>query len=79
MALNRKQRAGRHAYAVVRVDIFQDETVAWSNRITVKSIEWTEQMAEQEVRRLNGLNAEKQCLYFWQVTRLASPVESAPD
>jgi hypothetical protein len=36
-------------------------------------------MAENEVQRLNELNAEKLCVYFWQVTRLASPGENPSD
>jgi nucleoside diphosphate kinase len=60
----------RHVYAIVRVDIFQGETVDWINRIKVTRVVWDEEQAAAEVRRLNGLNADKGALYFWQTTEL---------
>ena len=37
--------------------------------VTVKEIVTAQQSAEAEVERLNKLNAEKSCRYFWQQTR----------
>jgi hypothetical protein len=48
-----------------------------SNRVTVKKIVWSEEEALAEVARLNQLNAEKGCEYFYQVTRLAKQ-DTAP-
>ena len=37
--------------------------------VTVKEIVTTQMATEVEVERLNKLNAEKNCRYFWQQTR----------
>jgi hypothetical protein len=58
------------AFAIVRVDKFQESTVAPENKITVKKIVWDENIARSEVDRLNAINKEKNCSYFWQVTRV---------
>jgi hypothetical protein len=55
------------AYAVVRVDLATKDDEA---RFTVRKIVWTEELAETEVRRLQELNADKDCRYFWQYTRV---------
>ena len=60
----------KQAYAIVRLDDFQDATVAPENRITVKKIVWEEGTAQAEVERLNELNGDKGCRYFWQATRV---------
>jgi hypothetical protein len=65
------KRRFEHAYAVVRVDLFQGDDVEWNNRVTVKSIEWTREAAEREAERLNRVNNGKQCVYFAQTTRVA--------
>lgn len=62
-------------FAIVRVDLFHGEEVTWENRITVKRIVWSEAIADAEVARLNELNGEKGCVYFWQSVRVA---ESPP-
>jgi hypothetical protein len=53
-----------------------DETVPWPDRITVKSVERTQAIAEFEVHRLSQLNINKGCLYFWQATKLGAPDET---
>ena len=60
------------AFAIVRVEgsLFSDEMVPVGNRITVKRILWNLDVAEKEVRRLNELNGDKGCVYFWQATRV---------
>ena len=60
------------AYAIVRVDLFvsEDET-----RFTVRRIVWSQELAEGEVRRLQEVNRDKDCRYFWQYTR----VDRKPD
>jgi hypothetical protein len=60
------------AFAIVRVDTFhpEDEQPEPRNSITVKRIVWDQATAEAEVARLNGLNGDKGCVYFWQQTRV---------
>ena len=59
-------------YAVVRVDkpfpsfVYEDMPI-W---ITVKEVTWDEEFARSEVDRLNELNADKECYYYWTITRL---------
>jgi hypothetical protein len=55
------------AFAVLRVDpdIRRDE-----DRVTVKEVVWSINDAQNEVDRLNHVNADKGCLYFWTPTRV---------
>lgn len=79
----RKTKSGRIyevAYAIVRVDlylllaeecVFQPEEVdRWGHVIRIKEVVTTLEEAEREVQRLNKLNADKECHYFWQYTHL---------
>ena len=56
-----------HVYAIVRFDRFQDSA---EHSFTVKAIVRSRDIAELEVKRLNEVNADKDCTYFWQITRL---------
>ena len=56
------------AYAIVRVDLFQDSDVSPENMVTVKEIVWSEKSAQMEVDRLKAINSESR--YFWQCTRV---------
>lgn len=63
------------AYAVVRLDYFQIEgdtidAARLENAVTVNEVLLDQRRAEAEVERLNKLNADKQCRYFCQHTRL---------
>lgn len=58
-----------HVFAIVRVDTYST-AVPPHTAITVTKIVWTQVDAEAEVSRLNQLNADKKCIYFWQITRL---------
>jgi hypothetical protein len=65
-------------YAIVRLDLFIDNQ---EHAVTVKEVVPTLDEAEAEVKRLNLLNSDKDCRYFWQATRYfpdgrASPRES---
>jgi hypothetical protein len=62
-----------HVYAIVRFD----RSLEQQNSFTVKEIVRTEEDAESEVKRLNEVNADKDCTYFWQTTRLFPPGTSA--
>jgi hypothetical protein len=59
-----------HVFAIVRVDRFHDPVATPETAIMVKKIVRSEQLAEDEVARLNALNRDKGSLYFWQITRL---------
>jgi hypothetical protein len=75
------KRPNTPAYAVVRLDYFQIDggavDVARLERaISVKEVLLDQARAEAEVERLNKLNADKQCRYFCQCTRLVSSNEA---
>ena len=57
----------RAAYAIVRVDLRAADD---EQRFTVRRIVWSESLAESEVERLQALNGDKSCSYFWQHTRV---------
>jgi hypothetical protein len=68
------------AYAVIRVDQtnypdagsqeYEGILVAGPSHIRVKEIVLSADEARAEVVRLNALNAEKGCAYYWQSTHL---------
>jgi hypothetical protein len=58
------------AYAIVRVDTFQDDKTPWVIRVTVTRVVWDEKTARSEVERLHRLNGERGAVYFWQFTRV---------
>jgi len=72
----------RHVFAVVRIDQFLTDVSPPENTITVKEIVLTQEEAEEEVQRLNKLNCDKNCLYFWQKTRFVDrqdmPASASP-
>jgi hypothetical protein len=70
----RADRVSEHVYAVVR---FDRDMGSPENSFIVKEIVGTQPIAEAEVERLNKLNADKNCTYFWQVTRQFSAGKSA--
>ena len=55
-------------YAIIRLDL--DPVYADEDRYTVKRVVWSEAAAVAEVARLNEVNADKNCRYFWQYTRV---------
>jgi hypothetical protein len=64
----------QHVYAIIRFDRFSELSEL---SFTVKEVVATREIAESEVKRLNEVNAEKDCTYFWQVTRLFPPGTAA--
>jgi len=62
----------RHVYAVIRIDEYLEnlQSITIKELVTVKEIVWNQDKAEQEVERLNQINSDKGCRYFWQLTRL---------
>ena len=59
-----------HAFAILRIDFTEDRDFISPDHITVKKVVWSEKIAQQEVNRLNELNADKGCQYFYQLTRI---------
>jgi hypothetical protein len=53
-------------FAIVRVDL---DVVTPDLAVAIKEVVPTLQDAEPEVQRLNLLNSEKNCRYFWRATR----------
>jgi len=53
-------------YAIVRLDL---DVVAPDLAVAIKEVVPTLQDAEAEVQRLNLLNSDKHCRYFWRATR----------
>jgi hypothetical protein len=64
------RKTTKHVFAVVRLDNFLSDVAPPANAVTVKEVVLTQQEAENEVQRLNAVNSGKNCLYFWQMTRL---------
>jgi hypothetical protein len=73
------KRPNTPAFAVIRLDYDLRDlsssggaTPQASMTVTVKEVLLSQERAEVEVERLNKLNSEKGCRYFWQYTRLVS-------
>lgn len=59
-----------HAFAILRVDTLHGVDADCRHRIKVKQVVWSQAAATTVVQRLNEANADKGCMYFWQVTRV---------
>lgn len=66
----------QHVFAIIRFDTFQAAESPTEDTITVTKIVWDQAVAEREVARMNRINGNKECLYFWQITRLQKPLAS---
>ena len=63
-----------HLYAIIRHDTFCQAPI--NIQVTVKKVVSDPVYAAREVERLNELNSEKGCYYFYQITRFEEvPVE----
>jgi hypothetical protein len=60
----------KHGYAIVRLDNFHRPEVPIQDTINIVRVVWSQEEAEKEVARLNELNGDKGCMYFWQLTRV---------
>lgn len=72
--MSRKHEPRETVFAIVR---YEPDVPDLEHCVTIKEVVWSEDLAEAEVTRLNELNAEKGCIYFWQMTRLFPPGTSA--
>jgi hypothetical protein len=58
------------AYAIVRHDLYYSKETPIEHKITIKKVVLDLAYAESEVERLNKINEDKRCYYFWQYTRI---------
>ena len=70
----------RYGCAIMRLDLFQlpdgkPNTEQIKTALTVRNVVPDADTADQEVVRLNRLNADKDCVYYWVGTRL----DGSPD
>ena len=78
IALGGRGAAGRvrpnlkydHVFVIIRVDTFQDIGADPETAVTATRAFPTKEAAEAEVQRLDRLNEDKGCVYFWLVARL---------
>ena len=75
--MNKENKKYDHAYAVIRVDDGINFLYAEA-KIMVKLILFEEQDAKNEVERLNLVNADKGCRYYYQITRIHRGAPSTP-
>ena len=73
----KKYKEREYVYAIIRWDGFQGRSARPESLVTVKEIVHTVELAEAEVARLNALHEGKDIHYWWQVTRLFMPGQSA--
>ena len=59
-----------HVFVIIRVDTFQDIGADPETAVTATRAFPTKEAAEAEVQRLDRLNEDKGCVYFWLVARL---------
>jgi hypothetical protein len=67
----------RGVFAVLRHDGFHGKDTPLEHTISVKEIVCTQELAEEEVARLNSVQDSKGVHYWWQYTRLYPDGESA--
>lgn len=70
-------RTKEQVFAIIRIDEFHGPETTIKNKVTVKQVVNTLEIAEREVERIMRLNVDKGCSYFWQATRFVElPEES---
>jgi hypothetical protein len=58
-----------HVYPIVRIDLPLDSPDP-TNKVTVAKVLTSQAAAENEAARLNQINADKSCVYFYCTSRL---------
>jgi hypothetical protein len=66
-----------HVYPIVRIDTPIDQADPMS-KITVVKVLTSQVAAEAEVSRLNRINADKSCTYFYCTSRLVEQSMESP-
>jgi hypothetical protein len=78
--VTRKHKEREEVFAILRHDELQGSDAPIDERVTVKEVVASVELAVQEVARLNELNNGKGCTYWYQQTRLFPEGRSAgPD
>ncbi len=65
----KKIKQKKSVYVILRYDKFHESNDI-ETCLTVKEVVTDEEIAKSEVDRLNKLNSTKDCLYFYQYSRL---------
>jgi len=68
-APDRRHSKYRHVYPIIRIDKPFNEAHP-TNTFSVVKVLTSQASAETEVSRLNTINADKSCAYFWETSRL---------
>ena len=63
-APDRPHSKSKHVYPIVRIDMPFDHAHP-TNTVTVVKVLTSQTAAEKEVSRLNEINADKSCVYFY--------------
>jgi hypothetical protein len=72
-APDRSRSKYRHVYPIVRIDKPFNEAHP-TNTLSVVKVLTSQAAAETEVSRLNAINANKRCVYFYDTSRLVEGV-----
>lgn len=57
-----------HVFVILRADAY-DEGEQVSEHVVVKKVVSTKPRAEEEVERLNALNAQRGCRYYFEIAQ----------
>ena len=76
-ALDRPHSKFKHVYPIVRIDTPFNEADPTNTDMLVKVLT-SQTDAEKEVSRLNKINADKSCVYFYCTSRLIEQNADAP-
>ena len=66
-----------HVFVVLRADLFQGPDALVETLVTAKEVVHTQELAEQEVARLNALRPDGGVRYWYWLCRLYPPGRSA--
>ena len=75
MSSSHKER--EDVYVILRADLFQGKDTPLENLITAKEVVRSEELARQEVDRLNAGHSDGQVHYWYRHSRLFPPGRSA--
>jgi hypothetical protein len=75
--MSHKHKEREEVFAVLRYDAFHKPETPPEIRVTVKEVVRSRELAEAEVGRLNAVNNDNDCRYWWQQTQLFPEGRSA--
>ena len=68
MSQQQKHSRYQHVFVVLRADAY-DEDGHVSEHVTVKKVVASEEQARREVERLNAINSDKACRYYFEIAQ----------